>query len=356
MESKPEKRIKQCNRDGCSNEVNEGLGYQCGGGMLIDGGCGRHFCGDHLSITDIGPLCDNCHRALIDKIIYDDETSQLFYRNPWEALKLARSINYSSNEILDYHLYWRDQNPFGVRHLTALDAIIKTQKNCGSITVWKKGNVSIPSRLRRYVSVRDYNIKQLSKGTPIEDYEKADSIDNFAWLGGDLARMLVLYKYGGIYLDFDMIAIRDMSPLSKYEFVHQWGNVTKDDNSKHAFNGAVMRFYQNSPILERMLLDVTHTEPIENSGVWGSELYTKIFYKYPGSFKVLPSAFFDPAWHMRLLTGIDNWGMQNIGGDRSRLFDGAFCQHLHNRWHINIEDGSRIGKLIKSMSRKGMEG
>lgn len=48
--------LATCDKFGCENEIDRGLGYLCGespGEFSGDGGCGRYFCGDHLG--SIGP-------------------------------------------------------------------------------------------------------------------------------------------------------------------------------------------------------------------------------------------------------------------------------------------------------------
>lgn len=52
-----------CDQPGCSEEIDRGLGYVCGG-QPYGGqyGCGLFFCGQHLAGSDIGcdQVCDRC--------------------------------------------------------------------------------------------------------------------------------------------------------------------------------------------------------------------------------------------------------------------------------------------------------
>ena len=46
--------------------------------------------------------------------------------------------------------------------------------------------------------------------------------DEKAWIDGDVVRLLVLWAYGGVWIDMDSLLTRDMTPLLEHEFVTQW--------------------------------------------------------------------------------------------------------------------------------------
>lgn len=56
-----------CEEDGCTEQIDRGLGYLCGktpGGDEY--GCGGYYCGQHLYIgpnDDTGDLCERCTQA-----------------------------------------------------------------------------------------------------------------------------------------------------------------------------------------------------------------------------------------------------------------------------------------------------
>lgn len=58
-----------CDHPGCSREIDRGLGYACGGGVMEDvPNCGQFFCPDHLHYVERddedgerqGDVCDAC--------------------------------------------------------------------------------------------------------------------------------------------------------------------------------------------------------------------------------------------------------------------------------------------------------
>lgn len=58
--------VAECDMDGCTNEIDRGLAYRCGGtANLVEGepGCGAYCCYDHLGFGD----CEICETP-------DDET------------------------------------------------------------------------------------------------------------------------------------------------------------------------------------------------------------------------------------------------------------------------------------------
>ncbi|KAG0205337.1 hypothetical protein BGX28_003045 [Mortierella sp. GBA30] len=64
----------------------------------------------------------------------------------------------------------------------------------------------------------------------------------------DEARFLILYRYGGMYLDADVLLLRDMSPFydSGKEFAYEW-------SSTQMYNTAVLRLKRGSGVARRIL-------------------------------------------------------------------------------------------------------
>ncbi|KAG0028736.1 hypothetical protein BGZ81_004464 [Podila clonocystis] len=64
----------------------------------------------------------------------------------------------------------------------------------------------------------------------------------------DEARFLILYRYGGMYLDADVLLLKDISPFydAGIEFAYEWSNT-------EMYNTAVLRLNQNSSVARRIL-------------------------------------------------------------------------------------------------------
>lgn len=135
-----------------------------------------------------------------------------------------------------YHLYWRaDLKPMDERTGILIDSILKTQDPSSSrIIMWSNGDLLakqasrdiLESRLLANadrIELRVIDFAALSMGTPMQNSPMLQKVnDPRAWVDGDLARVLVLWQYGGLWVDMDHIVLRDMRPLFEHEWVTQW--------------------------------------------------------------------------------------------------------------------------------------
>ena len=131
------------------------------------------------------------------------------------------------------HLYWRsDIAPLGYREKVLLDSIFATQDlDFVEIKLWSNGDLfkynndflnEYTNNFPHHFSVEQFDLHELSVGTPLEHSKRLDLKDTKAWLDGDIIRILLLWAYGGIWIDMDSIVIRDLQPLLEHEFVTQW--------------------------------------------------------------------------------------------------------------------------------------
>lgn len=51
--------VATCDHEGCSVQIDRGLGYRCGGirNLHDDHGCGRFFCSAHRNWDELCPAC-----------------------------------------------------------------------------------------------------------------------------------------------------------------------------------------------------------------------------------------------------------------------------------------------------------
>lgn len=135
---------------------------------------------------------------------------------------------------LVYHSYWRsDLRPFSARQAATLEAFVASQPHHNSkLILWSNGadmlrnNEHIQPFLQDWSSifeVRQANMTELAIGTEIDGLlESVGLFDARAWVDGDALRLLVLWHYGGIWMDMDMLLTRDLHLLTESEFVMQW--------------------------------------------------------------------------------------------------------------------------------------
>ncbi|CAG8625841.1 7055_t:CDS:2, partial [Gigaspora rosea] len=251
---------------------------------------------------------DNIHNNSKPEIVYNEILTSIPLTNGWDCYDFAKSIKLKSGqprEHIIFHAYWRaDLRPIGDKQIATLKSFFATQDaNFSSLILWTNGNISNTPSLKplfehfpnRFI-IKNYDVVLESKGTPIEDSPNIKLNDTQAYLDGDLIRLLVLYKYGGMWFDMDSLLIRDFSPLMEHEWLGQWDCFMPRG---YPFNGAFMRFRKNSPYLCELLFEIANGPvPTKSSIEWGGKLYYKIFRRLIQNgkkpFNMIPWCFVDP--------------------------------------------------------------
>lgn len=135
------------------------------------------------------------------------------------------------DERIQYHTYWRrDLADFEERQEWMIKSFFATQNTDTSrLVLWSNGDLSdnkiVQKWLRRYpdsFTLRRVELDRLAKGTSLEGSPLLQLKDKKAWIDGDMVRLLVLWAYGGVWVDMDSLLTRDLSPLLEHEFATQW--------------------------------------------------------------------------------------------------------------------------------------
>lgn len=137
----------------------------------------------------------------------------------------------SADERTQFHTYWRvDLAPFGPRQEWMLKSFFATQDVSSSrLILWSNGDLSSNVILQKYLkqfpdsfALNIVDIPSLASGTELEGTDLLMRKDAKAWVDGDLLRLLLLWNYGGVWVDMDSLLTRDLEPLLEHEFVTQW--------------------------------------------------------------------------------------------------------------------------------------
>ncbi|KAF9051431.1 glycosyltransferase family 32 protein [Panaeolus papilionaceus] len=274
------------------------------------------------------------------------------------------------DERTQYHTYWRnDLAPFGPRQEWMLKSFFATQDIATSrLVLWSNGDLGHNEILQHYLerypdafALKIVNIPNLAKGTELDGSELLTRKDAKAWVDGDLIRLLLLWNYGGVWVDMDSLLTRDLEPLLEHEFVTQWDCY---DKIYLPLNGALMRFRKHSPYLcEAFHVMTTSPPPRAGSTDWGALLYLKLWRRLISEsippFKVLPFCFSD-ARSCRLDNRLpdpfvpDNkssgmWTMGHTmaeGGGLDKALGKVFAVHLHNQWEKEYPKGGWVERLL----------
>ena len=143
----------------------------------------------------------------------------------------TRITDVALDDRTHFHTYWRhDLAAFGPRQEWMLKSFFATQHLPTSrLILWSNGDLSsnkiLQSYLHRYpneFTLKIVNIPTLARGTAMEGSPLLSRKDAKAWVDGDLIRLLLLWNFGGVWVDMDSLLTRDLEPLLEHEFVSQW--------------------------------------------------------------------------------------------------------------------------------------
>ncbi|EOA34094.1 hypothetical protein CARUB_v10021594mg [Capsella rubella] len=171
----------------------------------------------------------------------------------------------------------------------------------------------------------------------------------------NLLRLVLLYKYGGIYLDTDVIVLKPLTSLHNVIGAQTVDAVTRKWSR---LNNAVLIFDKNHPLLKRFIDEFSRTFNGNKWGHNGPYLVSRVIARIniaPSSdlgFSVLPpSAFYPVDWtrikrFYRAPTNETeaNWLRMRL----THLRKNTFAVHLWNRESkkLRIEEGSIIHQLM----------
>lgn len=284
------------------------------------------------------------NKTYLMKLINDDKnlyaSDELNYS---KSLEFAKGLPILNNDKMIFHCYWRVPRQFERKQLAVLKSIITSHSNeldNIEINLWSNIDLSDNTYFKEvsdFVNLKIWDLQEELKGTLLENHQylkKEYITDYMCYLESDLFRLLTLHKYGGFYIDMDVLVLRNMRPLNSYEFLYQWG--TSGFSNPFAMNNAIMRLSKGSSLSLEFLRVLSQTQPIQNSTVWGSNMFSRINHS---DLWILPCAWFNSGWETEDYISNDrcmiNWGTVN-------LYDGAFTWHWHNKWDQVPEVGSKF--------------
>jgi len=261
-----------------------------------------------------------------------------------KSLEYAKTLPPSSNPILVFHCFWRVPRPFGRKQAAMLKSVLVHHVNHLDhleINLWSNVDLSkdpLLESIAPWIRFRLWDYEVEKEGSLLEYCSiitKKTLDDSMYYLESDLFRLLVLHKYGGFYLDMDVLVLRSMAPLNDMEFAYQWG--TSGTNPSEPIlkaNNAVIRLHKGSPLSAELIELLLRNVPIKDTTCWGSDLYSKL---NNNSMVCLPGVWFDSEWCVEgaRLNPFDPC-------DSIQLYEGAFTWHWHNQWDAEIHERSKF--------------
>lgn len=211
---------------------------------------------------------------------------------------------------------------------------------------WKQNDLLELLANKYNVRISLYDPKTMIRNTPLRN----SSLPSKATLPlrSDYARYLILYKFGGVYFDLDVMCLKSLTPLLHFEFVYQW-SMTKDGNN------ATMHMFKHSKTAKYVLQKCAR---LGNSMEHARDIFQD---EDPNLSELmnLPSQLFDPLWIYYdrkswtrpadlSLSSFDDFFKEKKTED---FFQHCFAYHWHGRWDANIHANSWYQTLVKKIKR-----
>jgi hypothetical protein len=297
---------------------------------------------------------------LKDINIFNHENLFQDYRNSLLFLGQLKEKNFHENSLIQYfHIYTDLKDPKEIESIRSFFATQNT--NQCKLILWSDMVIDknyLKSEIGELVDLITFKIYEPhleAKDTPLENFYYLNVKDDKHWFQSDIFRILILYKYGGFFIDSDIILLRCFSPLYDLEFMYQWGG----SNKKNIFESCatVLKLKNNSKNANLIINRLSKVKLArKGTTALGKDLFKRI--KYDGNFQILPCAFFNIEWNIGLIDRklTDNikktWFDHEIENDEY-LFKDCFSWHWHGSSHRkkNVFPNSKFDKL-KNINKK----
>ncbi|CAG8476712.1 6799_t:CDS:1 [Acaulospora morrowiae] len=338
---------------------------------------------DHLvSVNRIEKYCGGRKTAPIIQCLRYLQENETDYILPYYSIHASSRPPICSRDYppMLFHVFWR--GPISDKLALMMKSFLFSQPlECSTLYVWLDSNNYTDPRKSSHLRLLQRFIPIHIKFKFWNTREQLSSIKLFAdWKNiyhrrapvsfSDMVRFVVLYKYGGIYIDADVLLLRDMRPLyyANFEFSYRWSFTSQ-------YNTAVLRLRRHSPTSKRIISQATRNKMNFHPLRIRKYLKTNKNYKTKEINKqlyMLPVGLFDPLWlkndgkqigHALIpnLTQIhDFFNPKFVLGELKSnnytespldvrkvegFFPGAFAYHWHNNWNVPIHPNSWAGVL-----------
>jgi hypothetical protein len=302
------------------------------------------------------------------------ENNMIFYENYKSGLEFLSNINYDNYEYpkerVKFHVYTEANTE---KELESIKSYLATQNlDKTELIVWSDYDITNQENIQPYkdlVTLKVYSATEEAKGTPLEGKTKYLTPEDTSrhWMNSGIFRFLVLYKYGGIYYDMDMVLLRDFKPLLNQNFAYQWGSST--NFSKISGQGemmgpcaALLGAIKGDEYIRNCMEQLIVTEIRPATTCFDEDMLSYVYKKNPNAFTVFPSTFFNTEWLIsrsdpetkELKKLIEQSWFINNGYAKDNLFLEAFAWHWHNSSnnHKTIEPGSKFYELQQITNNK----
>lgn len=283
------------------------------------------------------------------------------------SVKIKVFLEKSSCKVKFFMTWISSVESFGQREFFTIESLFKSHPDACLVMVSnslasKRGDLVFRPILEKGFQVISLkpDFDYIFKNTPAEIWfsrlKKGNVDPGFIPLGQNLSNLLrlsLLYKFGGIYLDTDVIVLKNLSGLR-----NTIGAQAMDSETKNwtRLNNAILIFDKNHPLVWKFIQEFALTFNGNKWGHNGPYLVSRVAARVNGrpgfNFTVLPpSAFYPVNWSRirslfrRPTTGVHSrWVSKKLEFIRRE----SFALHLWNRQSklLRIEERSIIDHIM----------
>ena len=260
-----------------------------------------------------------------------------------------------------YHVYW-----YGMikrKQLCCINSYLATQDLSNTeLWVWLDENTFNNSNKElikdhKNIKIKKYCPNKEKLDTPFYNYKFVDQTKSLKFRS-DIARIIFLYKYGGLYYDLDMILLKDLKPLLNKEFCYTWSYIKRGNNG-------ILRLKKQSELCYQLMNKYKNT--ISPFNLHNEKFFLGYNHKYifTEEIKIMcfPCVMFDPVWILMdtkskskysKLSHLDDF-FKSTDEDINKFFDNQiFTYHWHSRANVVIQKDSYFEKIEKLLKKKLM--
>lgn len=265
----------------------------------------------------------------------------LLYTDNEYALNFLKNKNDEvvKSEKIKCHAYWYGY--INEKHIFSIKSLLCAQKN-PEVYLWidkatfnKNKKNKFLREIENDIYIYIYEDKIQIKNTPFEKYKNLFLQNYNLPARADAFRLLIPFKYGGLYFDLDILFLKDFSDLLKNSFCYQW--------EKQPYANTAILFFKDKEIINK----IPHYIEKYNAVVpWAIFNYSNVGLS---EMTILPCAFFDPIWN---ITNINNYDYpitkfedlfaeyKNKIISYKEFFKGVYAYHWHNQWNKKTDKNS----------------
>ncbi|KAG1148584.1 hypothetical protein G6F37_002521 [Rhizopus arrhizus] len=221
------------------------------------------------------------------------------------------SLIHTSNKTVatTFHTHWASKT-FSEQQLNTIRSFLYTQPPSSKLIVWVFDDGPL-KQSKYWQTISSDNRVQLRKIDNNDDLTRIKS-------NKDLLQLTILYRYGGVWFDLDVLFIRDLSPLLDREWMSQGSCF---ESKPKRFKGGLMHFFKDSHYLCEMISTASIT----------NDIYSRVYDRYLTHgikpWAILPWCYADPS---QCDTGMPG-AFQSVTFDENKLSN-AFVYRLHPSW------------------------